>query len=238
MPSLRATGTIALGLIVVALTAILLAVFVNLRFIRDEGGGGYVLWRGDEAYLFVYDNPIGYRMSLLRYLLEPIAEALYAPASAEEDKRNLTILQITPTGVERHDQVSAIDIRDFTPISGEIYARCPGGVCKWAGTQFQLVSAQEERTKMGGEDRLASGEFANVSGWSKRAIQGASVGDDPGHYEFSIDLGERTRLLVRGNNPVSIDLLRAGDASERVWYHRQRAQRVSAAEYEQVFHHH
>jgi len=87
---------------------------------------------------------------------------------------------------------------------------------------------------MGGEGVL-QGEFAGIEGWSKRGIKGESVGDHPGHYEFSIDLGKEIKLLVRGGNPVSVDVVRPNHASERVWYHEQRTRRVSKSEYKQIF---
>jgi len=218
----------------VAIIAIALLVFVKFHFIKYEGGGGYVLWKDDAAYLFMYDAYSGYRLSTMLYILEPVKEYFYAPVLPEIDKRNLAIIRITPAGVERHDQESTVDIEDFTAIDGEIYAHCPGGVCKLTNGRFQLISGQEEQ-KMGGEGRLSKGEFAAVDGWSKRAINRARTGDDSGHYEFTINLGEGAKLVMRGGNPVSVDLLRPDHPSERVWYHEQRTRRVSAKDYNQLF---
>src|SRR5579862_8338779 len=114
----RVTMAVALA------AAMVLMVAVQLHFIRDEGGGGDVVWKDDEAFLFMYDRPIGYRISILSYLLEPIKEYFYAPAIAGDDKWSLSIIRITPTGVERHDQETTADIYDFTPIDGDIYAHC------------------------------------------------------------------------------------------------------------------
>lgn len=212
----------------------LLAVFVKLDFIRDEGGGGDVLWRKDEAYLFMYDRPIGYRLSILEYLLEPLKEHFYAPATSADDKWILTVLQVAPAGGERHVQESKVDISSFTPIDGEIYATCPGGVCKWTGTWFQLVSDGEQQ-KVGGEGGLINAEFSSVNGWSKRLIKATSAGERPDNYELSIKLDDQRRIFIKGGNPISVDFLRANQPPERVWYHEQRTRRVSAAEYEHVF---
>ena len=223
--------------IAIVLAAVVGLAVVRLRFIRDEGGGGSVLWRSDEAYLFLYDRPIGYRFSILSYLMEPIWEYFYAPAPPEDDAWNLSIIRITPAGAERHDQESSVPIRDFTPIDGGIYAHCPGGVCKWTGTGFQLLSDQEEQ-EMGGEGRLSKGEFAEANGWGARGIKEGSVGDKPDPYEFSIDLYDHVQVVVRGDNPVTVDVRRPGHASERTWYHEQRTRRVTKAEYEQIFRQH
>ena len=226
----------AKGAITVVLAVIIFGSIVKLHFILDEGGGGYVLWKKDEAYLLMYDRPIGYRISILGYLLMPIREYFYAPAIPVDDKWALAVVRITPAETERYSQQSTVEIRNFTPIESEIYAHCPGGLCKWTGSEFHLISGQEEQ-EIGGEDHLSKREFANVSGWSKLGIKGTSVGDDPGQYELSINLDTRTTLQVRGGNPVSVDLLRPGRSPERVWYHEQRTRRVSSNEYEQVFHH-
>lgn len=220
--------------IAAAIAAIALLVFLKVHVIKDEGGRGYVLWRADEAYLFMDDRPIGYRISVLGYLLEPIMEYFYAPAIPHDEKLDLAIIKITPAGVERHDQTSTVGIGAFTPIDGEIYARCPGGICKWTGTQFQLISDQEEQ-KIGAEGALKM-DFADINGWSKREVKAAWAGDTPSKpYEFSIDLSQGIKLLVRGDNPVSVDLLRPDRAPEKVWHHEQYTRRVSGAEYDQIF---
>jgi hypothetical protein len=170
------TGVKAKVTIVIVLAAVVGVSLVKLRFIRDEGGGGWALWRNDEAYLFMYDRPIGYRISILNYLLEPIWEYFYAPALPEDDTWNLSVIRITPAGEERHDQQSVAPIDRFTVVNGGIYAHCPGGVCKWTGTRFQLLSDQEEQ-KMGGEGRLSKEESAGAGGWSSRGIREGSVGD-------------------------------------------------------------
>jgi hypothetical protein len=218
----------------VVLAAIAISVFVKVHVMKDEGGGGSILWNDGEAYLFMYDHPIGYRVSVLAYLLEPLKEYFYAPATSDGDTWNLVIIRITSAGVERHEQEFPVGPSGFTPIDGLIYAHCPGGVCKWAGTQFRLISDQEEQ-KIGGEGALKM-DFADINGWSKREVKAAWAGDTPPKpYDFSINLSQGIKLLVRGDNPVSVDLLQPDHASKRVWYHEQRTRRVSTAEYEQVF---
>ena len=229
MPSTKVRATIA-----VVLAAIAMMAFVKLHFLRDENGGGEVLWNADEAYLVMADNPVGYRISLLGYLLESFKEHFYAPALANDDKLILSIIRITPNGAERHVAESTVGISAITPIGGEIYAKCSGGVCKWTGMRFQLLSDREE-TDMGGQGRLSEGEFGNVNGWSRRGINATRVGRNPSHVDFPINLNGRITLLVHEGNPVSVDLIRPDHAPERVWFHEQSTRRVSAAEYRQVF---
>lgn len=227
--TLRQRAVIAIVLIVVAL-----AIFVKLDFIKDEGGGGYILWKDDQAFLFMGGSPIGYRMSVVRYLVEPILELFHAVALPADETSILTVVRITPAGVERSEQGSIVGYYDISPIHDQIYARCAGGICVLSGMRFQLLSDWDEQRT----GSLSRTDFESPKGWSRRTIWPAHVGEKTAPYEFSISLSDGENLLVRGGNPVSVDLLRPNHAPERVWYHEQRTRRVSKAEYEKVFDQH
>lgn len=124
---------------------------------------------------------------------------------------------------------------DIAPLDDQIYAKCAGGLCVLSGMNFQLLPEQDGRKI---ESGLSREDFENPNGWSRKTIWPAHVGQKTTPYEFSISLSDGDKLLVRGGNPVTVDLLRPGRASERLWYHEQRTRRVSAAEYRQVFHPH
>jgi hypothetical protein len=228
--TLKTKGAVAI--VVVVLT---LAAFIKLHFIRDEGGGGYLLWKDDQALLFMGESPIGYRMSVVRYAVEPILKFFHGVAHSADETSILTIIRITPAGVGRSGQESTVGYYDITPIDGQIYAQCAGGICALSGMKFQLLSEQDEQKI---EGSLSRKDFESPDGWSRRTIWPAHVGQKSTPYEFSISLSDGDGLLVRGGNPVSVDLLRQNHAPERIWYHEQRTQRVSTAEYEQVFRQH
>jgi hypothetical protein len=232
MRTLRKRATVAIVLVV-----IVLATFVKLHFIRDEGGGGYFLWKDDQAFLFMGDSPIGYRMSVLEYLVEPILEFFNGGALSADDTSTLTVIQIMPAGVERSEQEPSapmVGFYDITPVDDHIYAQCTGGICVLSGMKFQLLSEQDAQKV---EGSLSRKDFEkNASGWSRRSLVGAHVGEKTTSYEFSISLSNGGRLLVRGGNPVSVDLLRQNHAPERVWYHEQRTRRVTKSQYDRVFH--
>jgi hypothetical protein len=223
------------AMVVIVLIVVALGFSAKLDFIKDDGGGGYFLWKDDQAFLFMFDRPIGYRMSVVRYLVEPILEYFHGVALSADDTSILTIVRITPAGVERREQEPTLGFYDVTPIDNQIYTRCPGGVCVLSEMSFQLMSDQDEQKV---EGSLSRKDFENVDGWSRRSVTGAHVGQKTTPYEFSISLSDGDKLLVRGSNPVSVDLLRPNHAPERVWYHEQRTRRVSAAEYETTFQRH
>jgi hypothetical protein len=223
-------------IIVTAMVLVLfaLAVFVKLDFIKDAGGGGYLLWKNDQAFLFMGDSPIGYRMSVARCLVEPILELFYAVALPADKASIVTIIRITPSGVERSESTaSQVGFYDITAVGNEIYAQCAGGICALSGMKFQLLAEQDEQKI---ESSLSREDFEGSNGgWSRRSIWPAHVGEKTTPYEFSIGFSNGDRLVVRGGNPVSVDLLRQNHAPERVWYHEQRTRIVSTAAYEQAF---
>jgi hypothetical protein len=228
--TLKKKATFAVALIVVALAAL-----VKFDFIKDEGGGGYFLWKNDQAFLFMFDRPIGYRLSVIRYLAEPILALFHAVAFSADDTSILTIVRITPAGTERSEQEPTVGFYDITPVDNQIYTRCPGGICELSGMRFQILSEKNEEKV---EGNLSRKDFEDINGWSRRSLIGTHVGEESAPYEFSISLSNGDKLLVRGGNPVSVDLLRQNRPSERVWYHEQHTRRVSRAEYDRIFHRH
>jgi hypothetical protein len=219
--------------VAIVLVVIVLATSMKFHFIRDEGGGGYFLWKDDQAFLLMGDSPIGYRMSVAGYLVEPILEFFHGGALSADETSILAIVRIRPTGVERSEQESTVGFYDITPINSQIYAQCAGGICALSGMGFQLLSDRDAQKV---EGSLSRKDFDNLNGWSRRTIWPAHVGEKTTSYEFSISLGDGDKILVRGGNPVSVDLLRQNHAPERVWYHEQRTRRVSKAEYDRIFH--
>jgi hypothetical protein len=222
--------------VVIFIGAVIMFPRMKLYFIRADGGGGDLLWRNNEAYLFLYDAPIGYRLTGADWLAEPIRERFQAPAIPDTDVKLLAIFRVTPSGVERHIQKCKVSIGSFTVFGDTIYASCPGGICKWTGSQFELITNNEEQS-IGGRDHLSNdwSEFTNVNGWSKRLIRSVGPGETPIHDQFSIDVGKDVRLLVTEGNPTSVDLQPLNQSSDRIWYYKRGTSMVSKAKYNSVF---
>jgi hypothetical protein len=225
-----------IALVLIAVGAMVAFPRMKFHFIRSAGGGGELLWKNDEAYLFLYDRPFGYYLSGAQWLAEPVNEYFYAPAIPDDDANLLTILHVTPSEVERHMQKSKIGIDSFTPLGDAIYAGCPGGICKWTGSQFELITSEAEQ-KMGGRSHLSNdwNEFTDASGWSKRAMRATVPGQPPIHNQFSIAVSKQLKLWVTEGNPISVDLQRPNQSTERIWYHKQGTSLVSRAKYDHVF---
>jgi hypothetical protein len=222
--------------ILLVLGAVAALPLVKFYFIKADGGRGYILWKNDEAYLFMYDRPFGYYLSGAQWLVEPLAEYFHGSAAPIDDANILAIFHITASSVERHTQKSTIAIDSFTPLDDTIYSICPGGICKWTGAQFELISSEEEQ-KIDGRKQLVNNwtEFHDVNGWSRRTILPIGPGEAPVHGEFSIEVNKQISILVTQGNPTSVDLQRPGQPSERIWYYKRGTSMVSETKYKSVF---
>lgn len=223
-------------LLVMILGAVLALARSRFYLIRAGGGAGELLWRSGEAYLFMIDRSFGYRLTFSELLTEPMNEYFYAPTIPENDSYALTTIRVTSSGVERHVQKAAVGISSFTPIGDVIYGVCPGGICKWNGNQFELITSEEQQT-MGGSARLINdwNEFTDVNAWSKRSIRAVGPGETRIHDQFSTHISKDSTLLVTEGNPTSVELQRPDRPRETLWYYKQGLSVVSEAKYQGIF---
>lgn len=223
-------------LIVIVLGGALALAHSKFYLIRASGGGGELIWRSGEAYLFMIDRPFGYHLSVPELIAEPVNEYFYAPTIPEKDSYALTTIHVTSSGVERNVQKATVGISSFTPIGDTIYAACPGGTCKWNGAQFELITSEAEQ-KVGGSARLTDDwkGFTDINGWSKRSIRAVGPSETPIHGHYSTQISNDTTLLVTEGNPTSVVLQRRGGPTETLWRYKQGLSVVTKATYNRVF---
>ena len=225
---------VAIGIIAAIL---LFAASFNLYYLRDDSGG-QLLWNADEAYLFMTVARRGVRLSYLEYRTV-LKEWLNAPAFPTNQRVFLSVIRVTPSGIERHvGKVvgETADIPDFfTPIRQTIYANCQGTPCKWVGDHFENATPAEQK-ELDGINHLASDIDMSMNGWSKRGV-GAVAGDS----QFSIEIGKQLTLKVRQGNvyrsssdSATVDLYRVGQPPQQLWHVNGQPRRVSKREYEQA----
>jgi hypothetical protein len=232
------------AMVAIAVLAAAMVAAASLRtYTIVEGGGGYALWNAHEAYLFISVSQKGYHCSYLKYPLEVIGEYLYAVPLPDDNLRSFMVIRITPSTVERH----LVDLKGiapgsgpdlYTPFEDRIYANCPdlGGLCRWAGDQFERATEEEQR-KLDGINRLIQKDIDNVNGWSKQGF-----GPGPINNKVTIKPNDKFELSVAnlaadgsGYGAVSVDLLRPSQAPERICYLDGHPRRVNKAKYEHVF---
>jgi hypothetical protein len=229
----------------VVLLAVILAASVLKVYLLREDSGGDVLWNANEAYLFIGVAYRGGHMSYLGYPWMILRESVGGVTGFNNESRSVTVIHITPSGLEKHViEVAAAPPGswpgEYTPFEGQIYANYPeiGGLSRWAGDHFEPATAEEQQ-RLGGISRLSAVDFTNVDGWSKHGI-----GEGPqGLFARSTtDVGGRFTISEKGEPvghtgyaTVSIYQQRPGAPPERIWYLDGHPRRVSRAEYESVF---
>ena len=227
--------------IVISLVAggVVALAFLPIYYVRIDGGAD-LLWNGNEADLFVYSFPRGFRISYLTYPWVVVKQLLGAPPLPDNEKLSAAVIHITSSAVNRYDldvPEGSIPPSMQTPIAGEIYANCQGSLCKWAGTHFESAS-EEERRQFDGINRLIPNDIdSGANGWSKRSI-GYALHD----YQFSIGLGQEVTINVAVTNSQkaaysrsSVSVLHNRQAPEGVWHQDGYPKRVTKAGYEQLF---
>lgn len=231
-----------LNLGIAALVGILvLTTVLNLYFIRDDSGG-YIVWNADEAYLFIKVARRGFYTRCIAYPWLVLSELLYAPASPDDGKLSMIVIRLTQSSVERHSfdlpYEPGIEPNFFTPLEGRIYANCPhlGGLCTWNKNHFEAATPDDKK-RLDDINRLASGEIANVSGWSKRAIPpgfgGGQVVAEVGR-NFSVLVNNQART-EREYPRFSIEVLRPPAAPEQILYIDETPRMVSGSAYRHAF---
>ncbi len=210
---------------------------LKLYYIREDSGG-LCLWSSEEAVLFLGTTRFGYRVSYLTWPWQILRQHLNGVPVPTDKHSRLTVLRVTPSGVERHVLEEAEEPDLYTVLHGQIYANCHGSLCKWSNGRFEEATEEEQR-KLDGINRLTNHEFDNVGGWSKKGIGGAP---EDIFARSAIDVGGRFTIAEKsdptgrtGYIAVSIYVQRPGQAPERIWYLDGHPRRVSKAEYERVF---
>lgn len=216
------TRTKAMVAIALFAVVVMIAASCNVYLILARSGGT-LLWNSSEAYFFIGVRLRGYQVSYLRYPWFLAKNYLGGIEDADDDRESLTVVRVTPAGVEQHvlaptDHRPGNSPGQYTPRQGHIYANYPalGGLCVWAGDHFEAAT-HKERQGFDGIDGLTEKDFDN--GWSKRGF-----GDVEADSKFTVEVGDKFGLAVNNLVPkgaesgaASIDLLRPGKASERIW---------------------
>jgi hypothetical protein len=158
MRKLTLSVSILLSLILIT------AALTHVYFVRSYPGGTLV-WRGDEAYLFLGTGQTGYKFRWLEYPLVLTREYFYSVPSPEHQYGSTTVIHITPSGVERQKVEFGEDTSHtgylFTPIEDGFYAMCDAGkLCKWGINGFQPATGEEE-LRFGGVEQLVRDDMNN-----------------------------------------------------------------------------
>ncbi len=225
---------VTVGSILLAASVVSIAAIAHQKayYVRDDGGAT-LLWHADEAYLSVTTVYRGFQTSYLDLPIVYIKEYFGAPAQPDQQRSSLWVIRVTPSGIERHTVPEQEKIcGSLTPFDGQIFANCGcGTLCKWTGANYG-PSTRGEQQEFDGINHLSPDRDTEINGWSKRFV-GPTL---------SADLGKGMTISVKREgdttdprNNVSIDLLRPGQAPQRLWYIDRHPRNVSKSDYEKLF---
>ena len=200
--------------------------------------------RENEAYLFPSGSHIGYHFPAIAY---PFGFALahvsgYAAAGLlrpNDTQPILIVLHITPTSLERHSlNEKDQDVSFITPFADGLYGMCPGSIlCKWTDKRFEPATPDQIKS-VGGVENLVRGSTGGqpVNEWLiTRTYAAGQKSEIPIGKEITIILQNHGQ--TRGiNNWITVDIVRAGRTSDRVYDVDARKPRlVSKATYDRIF---
>lgn len=228
------------------------------------GSSGCVLWNSTEAYLFMNISDLGFHPTGAKAPWVWFKQRVIGGFAAYEPPTNqrayLLVMQVTSSGVERHtvrlaDRLNGgpgSDPSRLTPMEGQVYASCPwmigtflqdghlvgkdvaDGLCRWTGDHFEKAT-DDERRRLDGISRLTDADFErDENGWSRRSFEARSS-------SFTIRVDGKFQLLVTNvakgaeKSAVTIDVLRSGQAPQRLGTYEAHEGKVSKADYQRIF---
>jgi hypothetical protein len=235
------------SLIILAVVIVLLVLltYPKVYVVRGAMNGGTIFWNANQALIWVSERSDGLHAGYIRYELDPFFTALGLVRQPSDQHCSKTVLiRITDTDVQTFDtdlyRYPEERYCDFTLqlFKGQFYAVAWPKFWKWSGNQFIRSTPQEygayaTAAAAGELESQSSWKFDNVDGWSMRAF-------GQGLPEYDLTLGGRPlTILFSGASwppkPEFIDLVRAGQAPQRVWALDAEPHRVSKSDYERIF---
>lgn len=238
---------ICYALFTAVLISLILAGLFHTYYVR-QANEGELFWNSDGAYLFFNSEEEGYRFTYAGLALEFAREAFpFGSSSPQASRHSLTVLHVGRDSVQRYffPDFAASTIE---PVAGNLYASnllSRSSVMKWAGTHFEAATPNELQRFYASVNSLPSGpSWDNVAGWSKRTVAGDITPESAGAIteadttvtaeiqgaplKFVMNSGYLTQLAY-------VDLLRAGEAPERIWHVDERPRRISTSAYKNEF---
>lgn len=201
-----------ISLVVAAL--LVASAFLNVYYVAD-GSAVTVYSRGEEAYLFLGDWHLGYRVRYLAFPFVVLRQYFNAPIEPTEKSGCSMVTRVTPSEVDRRvtqcGDPNLQYVLFVTPFDGGFYAMCRGSIlCKWTENGFAPATDEEAR-RIGGLNSLARSDMNNqtVNGWQ---VHSAAMPGD----RFEVAIGKDIVLSVRNHATnarelpwITVDLIRA-----------------------------
>lgn len=222
---------IILALVVVA-GLLTLARFEYIYIIWDVAGAQLVC-NADQAVIFVHEGSRGYQHSYLSFPLDAVKQMFYSVSPPDRQRFEYVLFVVTPTKVQRFE-IADSSLTDIDPVGDNLYAGSETGIQKWTGSRFIRATAEEKQAYLNAMHSDSHGpDYDNYHGWSARS---SILGGGLHQYVIALN-GNTLTLEVNGhfNSDLSIEVIRRGQAPEKIWHLNESPRFVSRVEYEQVF---
>jgi hypothetical protein len=223
--------------LIVAVSGLLLLGFDPAVYVVRSSGGGVLYWNASEALLFMGGGNMGVRMSYLRYAAEPFIVGLgHVRRPDEKSCSRVIVIEVTDKNVEQHDTEVGC-VFSYNVIGGHIYALSGPQLWVWSGNEFQPASVEEIRSFEASNSTRADSshpwQFDDVQGWSMRELR-----QTPAQHRILLN-GQFVTIVFHGTTwpprPLSVDLIRPGQAAQTIWSFDEAPRRVSKGEYAHLF---
>ncbi len=214
-------------------------------YVVREAARGEMYWNSGEALLFMRRVSSGARVTPLRYALEGFLASLGSVRSPDDKTcSELLVIRVTDKDLQRYETDLNRHTKErycgfgFDLFKGQIYAVEFPMLSKWVGTHFESSTPEEDEdftasVSLRAKESQKPWEFNNVDGWSMREF-----GATTPKYEFALR-GQPVTILFSGRTwprrPLSVDLIRSGQPTQRIWTLDEGPRVVNKAEYEKIF---
>ena len=229
--------------IVLAVVALLVCLSIRKVSMVREGANGILFWNSEQALLFVDVQASGARLNYLRYTFDLWLVSLGDVRSSDRKRCVQTfVIEITDKQVQTYttdihkDPTETYCFGDYVVFNGQIFTwnLTRGPFWKWTDNHFEAATPEELRG-FNPVNALTQGyQFDGFEGWSMRKYA-------LGNNTFHIALNGHTVDLVSSGRTAPyyydeyVELVRSGQAPQRIWSFDDRSHRVSRAEYERLF---
>lgn len=227
-----------LTVLAVLLLAVAVAVVSSKIYVLRDYGGGFLLWNGNEAYLFMDISRRGFQITYMEYPWVVLKELLYGVREPDNQRTSVTVVHITPSGVERYVLPAEDEQQANTPdlykvVEDHIYANYHGHAYKWTGSEFERAT-EEEQHRYDETNQVIAGDVEKYrGGWSQRGVGGSDYAADVGG-KFTLQVKDKV-MREGGAGILSIVLIRPGQGLEEIYHLDQHPRRVGKTEYTAVF---
>jgi hypothetical protein len=214
-------------------------VVMTRHVVWEHGNDAELLWRQDEALLFINASRTGWSGNIFQWSWQVGRNYLQLPTQIRKTAISVVVIRLTSIDVERYvfentgiGSVAVFDDRIYAAVAG---GPDRGSLAKWSRVRFEPVGADERQRVAAGKIPCSQPgcEFSDVRGWSHRCCVLSRIYE--GETKFPMMVSGQQLVLTVSADPehgsTTIDLQRVNRGTQRLWSVDEGARRVTADQY-------